>query len=279
MEKYKIRKDTVQETLLIPLYGRKLAMELYPGNFQDYDCQELFERIDYKFEKMGSLRTKIGAIMGATRQYDMAEASRRYVKDHPKACVVNLGCGLDTTFRQMDNGVAKAYNIDLPDAIALRNVLLPDRERESNIACDLLDFSWFDRIGFKKEDGAVFFASGVFYYLKTKDVKRLFCAMAERFPGGKLVFDATNARGLKNMLKTWLEPSEMGNVGVYFSLEDEKELMSWSGRFKSAVRRGYMSGYRPLDKRYGFFVNLMFKLLEKRKMLQVIELEFKGEAD
>lgn len=81
------------------------------------------------------------------------------------------------------------------------------------------------------------------------------------------------------MLKTWLEPSEMGNVGVYFSLEDEKELMSWSGRFKSAVRRGYMSGYRPLDKRYGFFVNLMFKLLEKRKMLQVIELEFKGEAD
>lgn len=277
MEKYKIKKDTVQETLIIPLYGRKLAMEMYPENFQDYDCQELFEHIDYEFEKMGNLRSKIGAVMGATRQYDMAEASRRYVKEHPNACVVNLGCGLDTTFRQIDNGTAKAYNIDLPDAIELRNILLPDRERETNIAADLLDFSWFDQIDFQKEEGVVFFASGVFYYFRTADVKRLFCAMAEHFPGGKLVFDATNEKGLKNMLKTWLEPSEMGNIGVYFSLEDEKVLMTWSDRFEAVSRKGYMSGYRPLDKRYGRLENFVFRCLEKKKMLQVIELDFKKE--
>lgn len=265
----------MEETLIIPLYGRKLAMDMYPENFQDYDCQELFAHIDYQFDKMGNKKSKMAAIMGATRQYDMAEASRRYIQGHPNACVVNMGCGLDTTFRQVDNGRAKAYNIDFPDAIALRNHLLPEREREMNIACDLLDFSWFDRIDFKKEDGAVFFASGVFYYLKTEDVKKLFCAMAERFPGGKLVFDATNAKGLKNMLKTWLKPSEMGNVGVYFSLEDEKVLLSWSGNFKMAVRKGYMSGYRQLDKRYGFLTNFMFKILEKKKMLQLIELDFK----
>lgn len=38
MEKIKIEKGTVQETLLIPLYGRKYAMDLYPDLFMDHDC-------------------------------------------------------------------------------------------------------------------------------------------------------------------------------------------------------------------------------------------------
>ena len=37
--------------------------------------------------------------------------------------------------------------------------------------------------------GAMFFAAGVFYYFLTPQVKALVCAMAEAFPGGKLVFD------------------------------------------------------------------------------------------
>ena len=35
------------------------------------------------------------------------------------------------------------------------------------------------------ENGAVFFASGVFYYFKTEEVKKLVCKMAEKeFPSG-----------------------------------------------------------------------------------------------
>lgn len=274
MEKYKIKKDSVQETLIIPLYGRKLAMDMYPENFEDYDCRRLFERIDYDFPKQKKLMAKVGAIMGATRQYDLAAVCREYLKEHPKACVVNLGCGLDTTFRQVDNGIAKGYNIDFPDVIAARNELLPETEREKNIAGDLNDISWFEQIDFRQEDGVVFFAAGVFYYFKKEDVKKLFCSMAERFPGGKLTFDATNARGLKNMLKTWLGPSGMENIGVYFSLEDEKEFMNWSNRFSGAVRKGYLTGYRPLDSRYGRIINMVFRYLDKHKTCQIIELEF-----
>ena len=36
-KKYKIQKGSVQETLLIPLYGRKLAMDMYPDLFHDQD--------------------------------------------------------------------------------------------------------------------------------------------------------------------------------------------------------------------------------------------------
>ena len=148
------------------------------------------------------------------------------------------------------------------------------REKEINIPSDLMDFSWFDKLDYRKEDGAVFFASGVFYYFKREDVKKLICALAERFPGGKIVFDATNASGLKNMAKTWLSWSDMKNVGIYFSVEDAQELKEWSPKLKEVVRKGYMTGYRPLDKRYGCIVNIVFRLVDKIKKCQMIEITF-----
>ena len=272
--KYRIEKGSVQETLLIPLYGRKLAMDLYPDLFSDHDCQQLLGSIEFDAPSMTGLKAKIGAVMAATRQYDMAEVCRRSLAEHLRACVVNLGCGLDTTFSQVDNGLAKGYHVDFPDVIAAREQLLGTKERQYSIAGDLNDHSWFDKIDFKAEDGAVFFASGVFYYMKTEDVRRLFCAMAERFPGGKLVFDATNAKGLKNMLKTWLKPAEMEKVGLYFSVDDEKELTEWSRHFRTMTKNGYMTGYRPLDKRYGFLANTIFRFGDRSGMCQVIEIDF-----
>ena len=35
MEKYKIEKDSVQETLIIPLYGRWICSRRFPGLYQD----------------------------------------------------------------------------------------------------------------------------------------------------------------------------------------------------------------------------------------------------
>ena len=68
--------------------------------------------------------------------------------------MVNLGCGLDDTGRQCDNGTCRLYNLDLPDVIAVRDQLLPAGEREENIPCDLSDTAWFQRID--AAGGAVF---------------------------------------------------------------------------------------------------------------------------
>lgn len=273
--KYKIEKGSVQETLLIPLYGRKLAMDSYPDLFADRDCQELLDSIEFEAPPMSGLKARIGPIMAATRQFDMATVCREYLKERPNACVVNLGCGLDTTFYQVDNGTATGYNLDFPDVIEARNKLLPPRDREMNIPCDLSDTSWFGQIEFDPAEGAVFFASGVFYYFKTEAVKKLLRAMAEHFGGGRIVFDATNARGLKNMLKTWLKPAEMEQARLYFSVEDEDFLRGWTDNFGAVKSKGYMTGYRPLDKRYGIIANTIFKMTDKNKMCQIIEIEFR----
>ena len=175
--KYKIEKNTVQETLVIPLYSRKLCSELYPNLYRDETAVRLIDRIDYDFSEAEknsrSLMQRFGALEVAMRQNDLAWEVRDYLKAHPNAAVVNLGCGLDNTGRVCDNGRCNIYNLDFPDVIALRQQLLPAGEREQNIPCDLKDPAWFDKID--ASGGAVFFASGVFYYFLTEHRSGCWC--------------------------------------------------------------------------------------------------------
>ena len=168
--KYKIERNTVQETLILPLYSRKLCSELYPNLYRDETAVRLIDQIDYDFsvaeKNSRSLMQRFGALEVAMRQNDLAWEVRDYLKTHPSAAVVNLGCGLDNTGRACDNGSCKIYNLDFPDVIAVRDELLPAGGREENIPCDLNDTAWFSQID--ASNGAVFFASGVFYYFLTE---------------------------------------------------------------------------------------------------------------
>ena len=114
--KHKIEKNTVQETLVIPLYSRKLCTELYPNLFQDETAVRLIDQIDYDFseteKKSRSLMQRFGSLEVAMRQNDLAFEVRDYLKSYPNAAVVNLGCGLDSTGRSCDNGSCKIYNLD-----------------------------------------------------------------------------------------------------------------------------------------------------------------------
>ncbi len=275
--KYKIEKNTVQETLIIPLYGRKVCAERYPEMLNDEEAKRIIDSIDYDFDEKGKLMEKqpglFGALEVAQRQYDLGCEITNYLKTHPEAAVVNLGCGLDTTFTRVDNGACRGYNLDLPDIIEIRNKLLPAGEREQNIACDLNDFSWFDKIAFDESRGAVFFAAGVFYYFKTEQVKALFSAMAKRFKGGRIVFDSCNKIGAKMMTKTWLKEAGISDVGAYFSLSNVSGLNVWSNDFKSVSAKQYMNGYRKIDKRFGAFNQIMSAFGDRIVKMQIVRIE------
>ncbi|MBQ4233495.1 MAG: class I SAM-dependent methyltransferase [Firmicutes bacterium] len=276
--KYHIEKNTVQETLVIPLFGRLVCSERFPELFYDPQAERICGSLDYDFaekrKKMESAAGLFGALEVAQRQYDLRCEVEDYLKDHPRAAVVNLGCGLDDTFSKVDNGQCRGYNIDLPDVIRVRGDLLPAGERETNLACDLNDLSWMD--GIDASEGAVFFAAGVFYYFRTAEVKRLFKAMAERFPKAVLVFDSCNSRGAKLMRKTWLKEAGITDVDAFFSLEDESELTSWSGRFASVTAKSYMRGYRDIYSRVGAFHKLMIRFCDGLVRMRIVKIVFKG---
>lgn len=278
--KYHIEKNTVQETLVIPLLGRLVCSEHFPELFSDPEAKRICDSLDYDFaekrRKMESVAGLFGALEVAQRQYDLRCEVQDYLTAHPKAAVVNLGCGLDDTFRKCDNGSCRGYDLDLPDVIAVRNELLPAGEREQNIACDLNDLVWMDRID--ATDGAVFFASGVFYYFRTKEVNRLFDAMAGRFPGAVLVFDSCNERGARLMRKTWLREAGITDVNAFFSLEDERELLGWSDRFASVTAKSYMRGYRDIYDDVGAIHKLMIRFCDRLVRMKIVKIQFGGET-
>ena len=76
------------------------------------------------------------------------------------------------------------------------------------------DTSWFNEI--QADGGVIFFASGVFYYFLTEDVKALFLAMAEHFAQGRIVFDTCGKTGAKMISKTWLKQAEIKDVTRIF---------------------------------------------------------------
>ena len=277
MEKYHIEKNTVQETLVIPLYGRKVCSDHFPHLFKDPEAERICSMLDYDFaengKKMESVAGLFGALEVAQRQYDIGCEVKDYLKDHPHAAVVNLGCGLDDTFRKCDNGSCLGYNIDMPDVIAIRNKLLPAGDCEVNIGCDLNEDAWMDQID--SSGGAVLYATGVFYYFRTEEVKTLFRKIAKRFPGAVLAFDTCGKIGAKMMRKTWLKEAGITDVDAFFSVEDPAEMKAWSPDFASVTSKSYMRGYRDIYKEVGFLHKLMIHLCDGPVKMRIARIQMK----
>ncbi|MBQ8974881.1 MAG: class I SAM-dependent methyltransferase [Oscillospiraceae bacterium] len=278
-EKYHIERNSVQETLVIPLYGRKLCTELFPRLFQDQKAVELIHRLDYDFsalEKQSKSKAhQFGALEVAMRENDLMTEARDYLRAHPGAALVNLGCGLDQTAENCDNGQCRIYNIDLPDVIDARQTLLPETDRIRNIAADLNDTSWFDSID--SSQGTCFLAAGVFYYFKTGDIKKLFTAMAERFGGGRLVFDSANRRAVKIMLKTWVKEAGITSISDYFSVGSiDRDIKPWL-KNAAVTSRGYMLGYNDLkDPSVPGLFRLLAKIGDGFMKMQIVRIDFAG---
>lgn len=210
-----LQKNTVQHTLCMPLCGRMIAARKYPDLFPDRDAERIVRELGEDISGKALYRLQYMWMNCLIRQYNLAWEITEYLKNHPKATVVELGAGLSCLRRQMGNETNSWYCLDMADVIVLREKHIPKGAQEKNIICDLNDFSWFNQINFDPAEGIVFTAGGLFYYFKKEQVRRLLCAMAERFPGGMISFDAVNALGLKGVDA---EVNVAGRAKRYFSL-------------------------------------------------------------
>ena len=276
-EKITIEKNSVQETLVIPLYARVQCTKFFPELYSDPESERALQRLDYEFPPSeDGFAVKFGALEAAMRQSDIAVEVRDYLAEHPKAAVVNLGCGLDPMARSLDNGTCRIYNLDHPDVIALRDQIFPAGEREENIACDLNDTVWFDRID--ASQGVVFFACGVFYYFTKEEVQHLFCAMNERFPGERLVCDTCGKLALRVMLKGIVKGAAgIDNVDGYFHAgRPERDVAAWSNGFAVSYK-GYMLGYSDLKVPgvSGAF-RFLAKICDGVMQMKILRIDFMG---
>lgn len=244
-DKLQIQPGTAQETLIFPLYARKKCGDKFPELYADPAATEICNRLDYDFselnKKYDTTFYEFGALEGAMRQLDMMYEINDYLRNHPNASIVCLGCGLDLDSRRCRNQQNKIFNVDFPDVIAMREELAGTNPRETNIVSDLTDLSWMDQVDAR--NGAVFYAAGVFHYLKKENVKAIVLKMTELFPGCRLVFDTVGTLGYKLMMRVILKKHGMNNFGnLFYTNNSVKDLSSWSDKI-SVSSKGYMLGY------------------------------------
>lgn len=276
--KIKIEVGSVQETLILPLYARKIANELYPFYYEDPLVEEIIDRLDYDFskceKKANSFSFQFGALEVAMRQFGVKKEIEYFLNEHPTGSIINMGCGLDDMGEILDNGERKLYNIDFSDNINLRNALIASDERTFNYAHDLNDYSWMDKID--GSNGCLFFACGVFYYFYYEQVKQLTLELSKRFPGSILVFDAAGKAASKMINKSVLKKSGMGeSVQAYFYFKDpEKEIKEWSNSLE-VTAKGYMCGYADLnqDKRIEWLFRKLSKFGDKGMKMRLVRVD------
>ena len=178
--------------------GPGTVKKRYSSLFYHEKAIELVEKIDYDFSTSDDVQgiwfsishkldlPGLGLITLRARQFD--EKLRTYIIEHPRACVVNIGAGLDTTFYRVDNGLIHWYDLDLPAVIDIRRQLLPEPDRVTYIAKSFLDPSWCKDITYSK-DGVFMIAGGVFRFFEGSQVKQFFSMLADNFDGGEIVFN------------------------------------------------------------------------------------------
>ena len=103
---------------------------------------------------------------------------KTYLAGHGGAVVVNIACGLDTRCYRM-SGYSHWYNLDLPETIAVREKLLPESRKISQIAMSAMD-DWGGEIKETSTDVLVII-EGLTMYLSESDVKCIFDVIAARF--------------------------------------------------------------------------------------------------
>jgi len=260
--------------MLIPLWGRAKYSEINPKILNDSEARNIIRNCDFDFSGVEKSFGEFSGLCYIVRARKIDDAIRGYISRHPKATIVNIGAGLDTTFTRVDNGQINWYNLDLPDAIQYRKALIPDSSGNQCIAKSVLDTSWFDDIAFNPEDGIMLVSGGVFYYLHEEDLKLLFRKMAERFPGGELYFDAESKIAVKGSNHA-VQKSGNTNAMMYFYVNNAKALEQWSQRLQLLSEDSMFKGILP-SKKWKFATRMICRLTNIIKSMKFIHLRFKA---
>jgi O-methyltransferase involved in polyketide biosynthesis len=176
----------VPETLLWTLYHRAAEARRPDAVLRDPLAIDLVERIGYPFEERFGASAWRARWQGLrTLRFDIEV--RRFLAARTGATVVALGEGLETQFWRLGDERVRWITVELPETVEVASRLLPESPRRREIARSALDFGWLDEV----PDGpdVMVTAQGLLMYLQRDEADALIARVAERFPGGAMVFD------------------------------------------------------------------------------------------
>lgn len=262
--KFESKLTNVPETMLIPLRARYNETYDKRSIIQDPKSVEILNQIDYDFsgKKEVSLMSQKGV---AIRTEILDNLTLDFLKRNPDGIVVNLGCGLDTRYYRLNNQLVHWYDLDVPEAIALRKHFFAETENFRFIPKSVLDFSWIDEVSHDKP--TLFIAEGLLMYFQEKEVKEILSVISQRFKNSEIILEAMSPFLVRN---TDAHPDVKKYQATFkWGIKSGKEIEQWN------IGAKFMNEYfytRHLDK-MPLRVALFYKFI-MRKAMKIIHLSF-----
>jgi O-methyltransferase involved in polyketide biosynthesis len=243
---------SVQKTLLLPLWGRAIETQKSKPLLVDNKAVSIINSIPYDF-----------TVIAENIYFD--KKIKEFINVFPDATIVNIGCGLDTTFDRVDNGKIHWFDLDLPDTIELRKKYISETDRCCFISKSVLDTTWYDVIN--KQSKVMFLIAGVLYYFDENDVKRMFKDFHSTLPGLEIILDYASEQGIKLSNKVVLNNGGMDKSAyLKWSINDIMEIEKWADYIKVISHEPM---YKEHKKNYSLFHRIGMGIADAMKIMSL----------
>lgn len=269
----KINIQGVPETMLQTLYARAAYSKQKNAKFRDDKAVEIVSRMDYDFSLAGKDAMMSKGVIARTILLDRMVGD--FIKENPKATVVNIACGMDTRVYRLKNNpaIAKAmkevrwYNLDLPETIALRRRFLKEDGRISMIAKSAMDETWTQEI--EEPMGKVLVViEGLVMYLTEQDVRQILSIISGCFANFEVIMETMNPWVVKHMKEKSIEATK---AKFTWGIKTGKELEYMTPEFQWIKDVSLVEGMKVIMPVYHLFgwipaiKNISNKLVVLRK--------------
>jgi len=216
----------VQETLMIPLFARAEESRV-EGLLEDPMAEEIVSSLNYDFQKLKNKPSLKGAVL-RTISYDTLLLD--ILKDYPDATIVEIGCGLNTRFDRVDNGLLSWYDLDLPDVHELWKCFFQENDRRKFLPFSAFDESWLSHVQRKENTPVIFIAEASTIYFDENQNKKLFDQLLTYFPNSYFIVDTAteyfvNRQDKHDILK-------MYSARVKWTVPNPTEIEKWNPRIE-----------------------------------------------
>ena len=172
----------IQETALIPLAIKASETARPNARIKDLKAKEIIDSLGVDVSKFDPFLSHEGVV---ARTILYREQLKELLNKYPDAVCINLGCGFDDKFSQVDNGRLRWFDVDLPDQIAIRRKVYDDRDRCVMLDGDALSGDWTKSV--PASDMYLIVMEGVLEYFSKEQVKTCLNMLCNSFPHGYLL--------------------------------------------------------------------------------------------
>jgi O-methyltransferase involved in polyketide biosynthesis len=171
----------VPATMLITLAAKVLAATEAPDlQYAAHRSQEILRQLEIDPRRFNLNAKEVRAVV--LRSQWFGQTVRRFLEGHPDGLCINLGCGLDPSFEELEAAGDSRFawvDVDLPEVIAIRRQFFAESAHRRIVAGDITDSHLFATLPWETGRPAIVVAEGVLYFLQRAQVEALFLAQAE----------------------------------------------------------------------------------------------------